>query len=230
VIAARKLVEQLDGESRQASATQSRPRVRAGNETVWAARQQLRLALAEAESRAVSLQAQRATQAAQLDELRAMAARLPQVEAEHTQLNRDYEIVRTTYDSMVARRESAELGVKLDESSQLTEFRVVEPPRVSPVAVFPSRLHLAAMAVVLSIAVGLGAALVADFMSPTVVEASALRRLTGRPVLGTVGVLATPESRFVRRQGQQRFGAALATLIALQALWLAWLALSPPLY
>ena len=229
VIATRHLIEQLDAESRQTPAPQARPRIRASSDAAWASRQQLRLALAEAESRAVSLQTQRATQAAQLDELRALAARLPQVEAEHAQLNRDHEIVRTTYDSMVARRESAALGVKLDESSQLTEFRVVEPPRVSLVPVFPSRLHLAAMAVALSIAVGLGVAILVDFMSPTVVEASTLRRLTGRPVLGTVCVLATPESRFARRQDQQRFAAALTALVALQALWLAWIALTPPL-
>ena len=76
VIATRHLIEQLDAESRQTPAPQARPRIRASSDAAWAARQQLRLALAEAESRAVSLQAQRATQAAQLDELRAMAARL----------------------------------------------------------------------------------------------------------------------------------------------------------
>ena len=74
-----------------------------------------------------------------------------------------------------------------------------------------------------------GVAILVDFMSPTVVEASTLRRLTGRPVLGTVSVLATPESRFARRQGQQRFAAALTALVALQALWLAWIAMTPPL-
>ncbi|OYY67034.1 MAG: hypothetical protein B7Y51_00660 [Burkholderiales bacterium 28-67-8] len=229
VIATRHLIEQLEAEARQTPAPQSRPAVRAGSESAWAARQQLRLALAEAESRVASLQVQRATQAAQLDELRARAERLPQVEAEQAQLNRDHDIIRATYDSMVARRESAALGVKLDESSQLAEFRVVEPPRASAVPATPTRLQLALAAVVLSIAMGLGAALLADYMAPTVVEAVALRRLTGRPVLGTVSVFATPDTQLARRQSQRRFAAALASLIALQSLWLAWIAFNPPL-
>ena len=88
---------------------------------------------------------------------------------------------------------------------------------------------MAIAAVVLSIAMGLGAALLADFMAPTIVEAVALRRLTGRPVLGTVSVFATPESLLTRRLGERRFAAALASLIALQSLWLAWIAFNPSL-
>ncbi len=38
-------------------------------------------------------------------------------------------------------------SVKLDESSQLADFRVIEPPHVLPSPVFPSRTQLAAMAV-----------------------------------------------------------------------------------
>ena len=229
VIATRHVIEQLDAEALQAPAPQARTTVRAGSEAARAARQQLRLTLAEAESRVASLQVQRATQAAQLDEVRTRAERLPQVEAENAQLNRDYQIIRTSYDSMVARRESAALGVKLDESSQLAEFRIVEPPRASAVPTSPTRLQLAIAAVVLSIAMGLGAALLADFMAPTVVEASALRRLTGRPVLGTVSVFATPDSQLAKRLGERRFAAALASLIALQSLWLAWIAFNPSL-
>ncbi len=229
VIATRHLIEQLDAEASQPQALQVKRVVRVGSDTNWPARQQLRLALAEAESRVTSLQVQRATQAAQLDEMRANAERLPQVEAENAQLNRDYQIIRTTYDSMVARRESAQLGVKLDESSQLAEFRVVEPPRASAVPSSPTRLQLAIAAVGLSIAMGLGAALLADRMAPTVVEAVALRRLTGRPVLGTVSVFATPETQRLKRQNERRFAAALASLVALQSLWLAWIAFNPPL-
>ncbi len=229
VVATRRLIEQLDAEAREAPAPLAKAPVRASSEAAWAARQQLRLALAEAESRVASLQVQRATQAAQLDDVRAKAERVPQVEAENAQLNRDYEIIRTTYDSMVARRESAALGVKLDESSQLAEFRVVEPPRASAVPAAPTRLQLAIAAVLLSIGMGVGAALLADFMAPTVVEASVLRRLTGRPVLGTVSVFTTPDSQLARRLGERRFAAALASLIALQSLWLAWIAFNPSL-
>jgi hypothetical protein len=130
---------------------------------------------------------------------------------------------------MVARRESAALGVKLDETSQLAEFRVVEPPRVSPAPVFPSRLHLAAIALVLSIAAGLGAAMLVDALSPTLVEPDDLRRLTGRPVLGAMTVLPTADRHLAQRRGGLTFAAAAAAMFALQSLWMAWVAFKPPL-
>jgi uncharacterized protein involved in exopolysaccharide biosynthesis len=149
---------------------------------------------------------------------------LPQVEAELAQLNRDYDIIRKNYDLMVARRESASLGVKLDESAQLAEFRVIEPPRVSPSPIFPSRLHLALIAVVASMALGLAAALASEFMSPTIDEATALRLFSGRPVLGTVSKLVTPQDRRAQRMSLLLFAAAVASLMALQALWVASMA------
>ena len=57
---------------------------------------------------------------------------MPQVEAEFSQLNRDYTVVRKNYEELVARRESASLGEKIDLTTKVADFRVVEPPRVSP--------------------------------------------------------------------------------------------------
>jgi len=227
VIATRHVIEQLEAQAHQAQPVGAvMRRVSTGG---GAGGQQLRISLAELEARVNAMQSQRARQAAQLAETRALSARLPQVEAEYAQLNRDHDALRVSYESMVARRESAALGVKLDETSQLAEFRVVEPPRVSPAPVFPSRLHLAAIALVLSIAAGLGAAMLVDAMSPTLVEAEDLRRLTGRPVLGAMAVLSTADNRLARRRSGLTFAAAATAMLALQSLWMAWVAFKPPL-
>ena len=99
-----------------------------------------------AEASVASLRVRLGTQQVRLAEIRALANRTPQIEAEFSQLNRDYDVIRKNYEQLVSRRESASLGVKIDQSSPLTEFRIIDPPRAAPAAVFPNRLSLAALA------------------------------------------------------------------------------------
>lgn len=230
VISARRIISQLEADARNPKEFAERSQAR-GSKIRKAATspiyQKLRVSLAEAEAQVASLRSQLDTQQAQLDEVRALAGRAPQVEAELAQLNRDYDVIRKNYDVMVARRESASLGVKLDESSQLAEFRLVEPPRVSPRPVFPARVHLALLAAVLSLALGIATAALVDFVWPTFEDRATLARLSGRTVLGTVSMLVTPQALQERRTSMLRFAATSALLIALQAVWITWLSLKP---
>ena len=63
---------------------------------------------------------------------------MPQVEAEFAQLNRDYDIQKKTYGDLLARREAATMGVDVQDTGG-TQFRVIDPPRVSPQPVPPTR-------------------------------------------------------------------------------------------
>jgi hypothetical protein len=153
---------------------------------------------------------------------------VPQVEAEYAQLNRDYDIVRKNYDQMVARRESASLGVKLDESSQLAEFRVIEPPRVSETPVFPRRLHVAAGAIALSALAGLAAggrarSHPADAGGPA--HAARAQRAAGARRGVRAGDAARPAQA---AHGPARLRARGGALLLLQGAWIAWLATRPP--
>jgi polysaccharide chain length determinant protein (PEP-CTERM system associated) len=232
VISTRRAIGQLELEVRTRQEAEQRRLAKLGKAAKAATSpvyQKLRISLADTEAQVASLRSKLAAQQGQLDRVRSVAGRLPQVEAELAQLNRDYDIIRKNYDLMVARRESATLGVKLDESSQLAEFRIIEPPRVSPSPIFPSRLHLALIAVVASMALGLAAALASEFMWPTIDEATSLQLFSGRPVLGTVSKLVTPQGRRAQRMSLLLFAAAVAALMALQALWVASMAAKVPL-
>jgi polysaccharide chain length determinant protein (PEP-CTERM system associated) len=230
VIAARRVFKQLETELRERRDADERAQTKAstgkgGRAATSPVYQKLRVALAETEAQVASLRAQLATQQGRLDQVRSVAGRLPQVEAELAQMNRDYEILRKTYETMVARRESAALGVKLDESSQLAEFRLVEPPRVSSSPVFPGRLHLALLAIAASALLGCAAALVAESLHPTVVHAAELRRyFPGRPVIGTVSTVLTDSSQRESRAGAMRFLALLGLFWVLQGVWVLWVA------
>jgi len=227
VVATRRIVNQLEAEAVDHRRTQEHAQAgksKAGTAATSPVYQRLRISLAEAEARVAALHSQLAAQQTQLEQTRAMAGRAPVVEAELAQLNRDYDILRKNYDQMVARRESALLGAKLDQSTQLAEFRVVEPPRVSPNPVRPARWHLALAAIVLSMAAGIAAAAMAEGLRPTFDEAAALRQFSGRAVVGTVSMRLSPATARQRHARSLAFTAAIGALLLLQVAWVIWIA------
>ena len=232
VVSTRRIIAQLEVQKRQDLDARMRALAAEGPKgaTAMAAAatnpvfQQLRISLAAAEANVASLRVRLGTQQARLNEIRALASRTPQIEAELSQLNRDYDIIRKNYDQLVSRRESASLGVKIDESSPLAEFRIIDPPRAAPAAVFPNRLSLAALAAVLAIAAGIGAAILRGKLRPVVGTAKALRELSGRPVLGSVSQLMNPQALRAQRASAMSLAAAAGGLMLVQLAWVAWVA------
>lgn len=231
VIAARRLIAQLEAEKRAEAQAAAKPRPEPSRRAAAATSpvyQKIRMAAADAEAQVASLRTQLNAQQARLNEVRAVASRVPQVESELAQLNRDYDVVRKNYELLVARRESASLGIKLDESSQLADFRVIEPPRVLPKAVFPGKRELAMIAVLGSLLSGIAVAIGLELLRPTFQEVHSLRQLSGRPVLGTVSNSFVGNLKRHTRFQVMKFGGAVLMLLTLQACWVAWLALRPP--
>jgi polysaccharide chain length determinant protein (PEP-CTERM system associated) len=181
--------------------------------------QKLRVSVAEAEAQVASLQAQLVAQQQRLAEARAVAGQMPHTEAELAQLNRDYDVVRKNYEQLVARRESAALGLRLDESAPLADFRVIEPPRVTPRPVFPARLHLGLALVVAVVFTAVLSAGIRQAVSPRVIDRRDLASMApGRPLLGCVPDAAGPA------RPAMPWLLALVSLVMLQLIWLSWLA------
>ena len=232
VVSTRRIIAQLEVQKRQDLDARMRALAAEGPKgaTAMAAAatnpvfQQLRISLAAAEANVASLRVRLGTQQARLNEIRALASRTPQIEAELSQLNRDYDVIRKNYDQLVSRRESASLGVKIDQTSPLAEFRIIDPPRAAPAAVFPNRLSLAALAAVLAIAAGIGAAILRGKLRPVVNTAKALRELSGRPVLGSVSSLMNPQALRAQRASAMSLAAAAGSLMLVQLAWVAWVA------
>lgn len=227
VAATRRIITQIEGQRRQLAEARAQA-IRSGATPIDAATspvyQRLRISLAETEAQVASLRAQLSAKQARLSEIRSVAGRAPVIEAELAQLNRDYDVIRKKYEELVNRRESASLTVKLDEASRLADFRVIEPPRVPPTPVFPGRIHVAVLAVLLALLAGLCAPAVMELVHPTFRDAKALQAATGRPVLGRITMLVTEEARLRIRAADMRLGVSLGGLLLMQVAWLVWLA------
>ena len=153
---------------------------------------ELRVKLAEEEANIASLQVRSAEYAKRYNELRGQASVLPQVEAELTSLNRDYEINRKKYDELISRRESLRLSEQAEQSKQDVRYRVVEPPRVPPIPSGPKRLLLMSLVLGVGLGAGVGLALLVSQLWPTFDNRRSLMQITNIPVLGSVGVVLSP--------------------------------------
>jgi hypothetical protein len=123
---------------------------------------------------------------------------------------------------MVAKREKAALSEDID-ATRLAQFRVIDPPRVSPNPVFPNRPFLLMAALVVALAAGVGTAFVVSQLIPTFDTVAVLRQVTQRPVLGSVSRLMDPIAVARTRRHSMMFGAALGALFVTYGAWLTWI-------
>ncbi|HEY8857312.1 MAG TPA: XrtA system polysaccharide chain length determinant [Rugosibacter sp.] len=178
---------------------------------------QLKAALVTAESQIASLRARVAEYEARYARAVGEVKRLPEVEAEYAQLNRDYGIIKKNYDELVQRRESASISEGMSSVSSVAEFRLIDPPRVSSQPVAPNRTALLPLALLASLVAGFFACFVANQVRPTFSDARTLRELTGLPLLGAVSHFNTLADRLRERRDRVRFIGGVSSLAAAYA-------------
>ncbi len=218
VTGTRRLIEELEAQKRtQVEAMQAAGGSQFGALDANPYFQQMKLALAQAESRVASLNARVAEFQSRLDQLRERARLVPEVEAELAQLNRDYAVHKTNYDALVARRESANIAVEMNTQTGVADFRVIDPPTLATKPSAPNRLLLIPVAGLAGLIAGFALTFLISQLRPAVVDPRGLREVTGLPVLGTVSMLTTPERRSARRRGLLAFGAGLFAYVGMVA-------------
>ena len=176
--------------------------------------QQLKVALAQAEATVAELGTRLSRLEARYNQIRAAAKLRPEFEAELAQLNRDYEIQKSNFEKLVQRREQAKLTGELDESGRV-DFKVIEPPRVSPRPVAPNRMLLMLATLGLTLGAGVATSFVASQLFPTVDTVKELRNLTELAVLGSVSTQPTLEVVRQRERNRYTFAGGVTGLGAL---------------
>jgi polysaccharide chain length determinant protein (PEP-CTERM system associated) len=229
VLSAKRLIAQLEAQKTAELEAHKKVATASGGAKVAATNpvfQQIKVSLAEAEANIAALRARVRELEGRVGTLRASAERVPRIEAEMAQLNRDYDVLRRNYEQLVQRRESASLSEDVGQVQGLGEFRLIDPPRVSPQPVFPNRLSLAPMVLVIAVGAGVFVAFAVAQIFPTVQETRTLRQISNRPVLGTVSMLVSAPMLRRKRMLNAAFGSALASLLVVYGAWIGWIALT----
>ncbi len=174
--------------------------------------QAFRLQLVQTESEIASLQRQVQDARAERDRLEKIARGVPELEAQYTNLNRDYDVVRKNYDELVSRREGMRISDAAQKKTSNIKLVILDPPTVPRVPVAPDRGLLAIGVLVLALGAGGGliaAMLALDQSFHTVVD---LRTL-GMPVIGSVSLAALPPTIMDRIKQAGAYGGAFALLL-----------------
>jgi polysaccharide chain length determinant protein (PEP-CTERM system associated) len=218
IVSGERLVKELEEqkkkevqELRRAALAAPAPAVGVSNSL---AMQELTRVLAAAEVQVASLRARVAEYTSRYKQAQAMMKTSPQLEAEAAQLNRDYAINKKNYENLVARRESAVMSGELDVASGVADFRLIDPPRVSPQPVSPNRLLLLPLALVAALGAGLFTAFAGSQLRPVFFKTSELRERFGLPVLGAVSMVVNDVDRRRERSSLIRFWVGSGSLLA----------------
>lgn len=171
--------------------------------------QQIRLALGEVEAEIAALQVRREEFRNRVERLQEQIETLPQVEAELQRLNRNYEIYREQYNTLVSRRESAKISEEVEQTGEDLKFRVIEPPRMPVKPISPNRLMLTAAVMVFGVGAGLGVGFLLSQLRPAVYGRRMLREISGLPVFGAVSYVWTARAKL-----KQRLEAATVLVLA----------------
>lgn len=176
--------------------------------------EQVKLKLVDAESEVASWQRRVERSQEDVVRLQEMAKTAPLIEAEMANLNRDYAVVKSQYEELLGRRESARISQAADSTTDAVNFRIIEPPHVPTLPTSPNRPLLLAIVLVAGLGAGVGFSVLLDKMESSFRTPERLTEAFGFPVLGSVSSITTPSERRSRLAGNVTFGMTAGSLIA----------------
>jgi polysaccharide chain length determinant protein (PEP-CTERM system associated) len=159
--------------------------------------EQLKVRVVENDSTIASLQRQITDVTRERDQLEAIARGAPGLQAEYTNIDRDYDVLRKNYEELLARRESMRIATAAEADADKVKMQIIDPPRVPQNPVAPKRALLLSGVLAVGLAGGIGLALLLVQFDYSFHSIDELRGL-GLPVVGGISMLG-PVASFRQR-------------------------------
>jgi polysaccharide chain length determinant protein (PEP-CTERM system associated) len=183
---------------------------------------QLKIKLVDAEDRVAAAQKQLARDQAEAARIDKIGQSMPGVLLEVQDLDRDYGILKTNYEQLVARRQATQIADAADTKTEKIQFRIVDPPQVPLVPAQPNRPVLVSVVLLAGLGAGAAAPILMRQFDRSFATIVQLRDL-GLPILGSVTRISLGAAR--RRSAMQLAGVC-ASAVMLIAVYGALLLLS----
>ncbi len=148
--------------------------------------QEMQIQVNQLENQAVSLRVRVQSFQTKVDNLQNLIHTVPEIEAEFTALNRDYEVIKKKYTLILNRKETASLAQVASENTNKIEFKVLEAPQVPTKPIGSKHTLYFAGITVFGFAAGIGLSFLFSQINPVVTSSSQLSKATGIPILGVV--------------------------------------------
>jgi len=144
----------------------------------------------------------------EMDQLQEYATIAPALDAEMSDISRDYSVIKKNYDQLLARRESARISQAVESDTESVKFQIVEPPEVPTSPVSPNRPLFLGALLMIAIGAGGGAAFLRTQVEDTFYTPEQLENAFQIPVLGTVTQVLNVQ------EGAKRAAKTLGFLVA----------------
>jgi polysaccharide chain length determinant protein (PEP-CTERM system associated) len=141
-------------------------------------------------------------------------AAVPTHESELTALMRDYDTLQKSYASLLTRKEDSKTAADLERRQIGEQFKILDPAREPERPISPNRQQLDLMGAAFGLAIGLGMAVLFEYLDSSLKTEEDVVQALMLPVLALIPLMTTSaEDR--SRQRRRLLLSCLATLLAL---------------
>ena len=143
----------------------------------------------------------------------------PKLEQELLSLKRDYDNTQKTYDSLLARKQEAEVAANMERQQKGEQFRILDPARLPDKPQSPDMRKLFLMCVMAGLGLGGGLIFLLEFLDKSVKKLESVPQKLGIPLLVAVPKIDHPKDVRKRRLNDGLSIAAAVICTALLALF-----------
>ena len=160
--------------------------------------QDLQIRMNEWNGEIAALQVQIEDRQRRIDNLRGQVDEITDVETRLADLNRDYQVTRERYQTLLERLSTAQMSSQADAAGGQMRFQLVDPPTTPTEPTGPPRVMYMFALLPLSLGAGGALAFLLSQLRPVFQGRFSLSDITGRPVLGAVDLVMTRHQRRVK--------------------------------
>lgn len=155
---------------------------------------------AERQAAVSALQSRKAALQAEMNAMVAKQIQEPGVAAEQARIARDYEVLKTQYDKLLADREQVKLRGQVETQTDAVRFDLITPPSSPRTPIAPNRPLLLVAVLLAGIAGGIGGAFALGQLSASYPTAAKLEAASGLQVIGSISQMLTQAQRDERKR------------------------------
>ncbi len=117
----------------------------------------------------------------------------PKRELELQSIQRDYQNIRKSYNSLLARRLEAELAVNMEKKQKGEQFRIIDHARLPEKPTSPDTRMLFMLSLVIGCGIGGGIIFLLEFLNPVIRNEGQIETEIGLPTLASIPILVQPK-------------------------------------
>ena len=136
----------------------------------------------------------------------------PGAASEQNSIDRDYQVLKDKYNSLLAQRETLKVRMQVELQNGSIKFKEIDPARAPSTPTAPNRPLLLFGVLIAAIGAGVGGVFALSQLKATYATATRLEKATGLPVIGSISERVSRVEADLRRRKLILFGAATAML------------------